>query len=226
MAPRKLPPGRHGLSREEVAESQRERMMRGMAEAAVDLGYANVTVADVLKCAGVSRETFYEHFANKEACFLAGYDAVVEKLLEELQEAFSEEAGTASPEPIDQFERFLARYLEVVQQEPALARAALIESYAAGPAALARRNEGQSVGIEMMASLLKAQDERRRFACEAVFAATIGIVTRRVAAGQTAGLDELHAPLMDFTRTSLQAMGVGGEASAPGQVEPAGRSTR
>lgn len=219
MAPRKLPPGRHGLSREQVAESQRERMMRGMAEAAVDLGYANVTVADVLKRAGVSRETFYEHFANKEACFLAGYDAVVEKLLEELQEAFSEEAGTASPEPIDQFGRFLARYLEVVQQEPALARAALIESYAAGPAALARRNEGQTVGIEMMASLLEAQDERRRFACEAVFAATIGIVTRRVAAGQPAGLDELHAPLMDFARTSLRAMGVGEETEAPAAAD-------
>jgi len=42
----KLPRGRHGLSREDVARSQRERLLRAMAEAVSELGYANTPVAD------------------------------------------------------------------------------------------------------------------------------------------------------------------------------------
>src|SRR2546427_8551210 len=84
----KLPRGRHGLSREDVARSQRERMLRAMAEAVSENGYVNTPVAEVLRRAGVSRETFYEHFANKEECFLASYDAGASVLLEAMREGF------------------------------------------------------------------------------------------------------------------------------------------
>ena len=46
-----------------------------MAQVVSDKGYAATTVADVVERAGVSRRTFYEQFADKEACFLAAYDA-------------------------------------------------------------------------------------------------------------------------------------------------------
>jgi AcrR family transcriptional regulator len=48
-------------------------MLLGMVEAVADKGYAKTTVADVLTRARASRETFYEHFANKQECFLAAY---------------------------------------------------------------------------------------------------------------------------------------------------------
>ena len=65
-----------------------------MAEAVTERGYANVTVADVIKRAGVSRETFYEQFANKEDCFMAAYDTIVVVLLKALKEAISPPPGT------------------------------------------------------------------------------------------------------------------------------------
>ena len=84
---RVLPRGRYAAPRAVVAESQRERLLVAMADATAAKGYANVAVADVIERAGVSRRSFYEHFANKEECFLAAYDAGVEALLGAIGEA-------------------------------------------------------------------------------------------------------------------------------------------
>src|SRR3954454_10930364 len=91
---RVLPRGRHAAPRAVVAESQRERMLVAMADATASKGYGNVAVADVIERAGVSRRSFYEHFANKEECFLAAYDAGVAGLLDAIAEA--EEAAAAA----------------------------------------------------------------------------------------------------------------------------------
>ena len=73
-----LPRGRHAAPREVVWESQRGRLLAAMAEVVASKGYGAVAVRDVIARAGVSRKTFYEHFDNKEECFLAAYDAGVE----------------------------------------------------------------------------------------------------------------------------------------------------
>src|SRR5690349_5728075 len=83
----KLPKGRHAAPREVVWESQRGRMLEAMALAVAEKGYGATAVADVIAGAGVSRKTFYEHFANKEGCFLAAYDAGVELLLAAIDDA-------------------------------------------------------------------------------------------------------------------------------------------
>ena len=75
-APRRLPRGPHSLTREQVATNQRRRLLEGMIDAIGEKGYAAITVSDVIKRAGVSRKAFYEHFANKEECFLATYDSI------------------------------------------------------------------------------------------------------------------------------------------------------
>src|SRR5258707_2850574 len=84
-----LPRGRHAAPPEVVWESQRGRMLEAMALAVAEKGYAATAVADVIARAGVSRKTFYEHFANREACFLAAYDAGVEALLAAIDEAIA-----------------------------------------------------------------------------------------------------------------------------------------
>ena len=133
---RVLPRGRHAAPRAVVAESQRERLLVAMADATAAKGYANVAVADVIERAGVSRRSFYEHFANKEECFLAAYDAGVAGLLEVIAEAEAEagegllagaHAGTEA-------------YLQTLADNPAFARTFLIEVLGAGPAALQRRD--------------------------------------------------------------------------------------
>ena len=61
----RLPRGRHSLSREEVARSQRDRLVRAMADVMAEKGYARTSVADIVRGAGVSRESFYERFGSK-----------------------------------------------------------------------------------------------------------------------------------------------------------------
>jgi len=204
----RLPPGRHGLSRQLVADSQRERILRGMAEAAAQRGYANVSVAHVLKLAGVSRETFYEQFSNKEACFLAVYDEAIAVIMKELQEALPAPPGATDDGPLERLDRFFERYLDALESEPALARAALIESYAAGPASIKRRAEGQARGARAIAAMVEAQDESQHFVCTALVACIVGLATQRIAAGQGDQLQNLHAPLMNFARSSLRAVGI------------------
>jgi AcrR family transcriptional regulator len=193
----RLPPGRHGLSRQLVADSQRERILRGMAEAAAQRGYANVSVADVLKL-----------FANKEACFLAVYDEAVAVIMKELQEASPAPPGVTDDGPLERLDRFFESYLDALESEPALARAALIESYAAGPASIKRRAEGQARGAEAIAVMVEAQNERQRFACTALITCIVGLATQRIAAGDGDQLQNLHAPLMNFARSSLLAVGI------------------
>jgi AcrR family transcriptional regulator len=136
---RVLPRGRHAAPREVVAESQRERMLVAMAEACADKGFANVAVADVIERAHVSRRSFYEHFSNKEDCFLAAYDAGVEGLLDEIGAA--EEAARGAHGGLLAAARAGSEtYLQLLADNPAFARTFLIEVLGAGPEALARRN--------------------------------------------------------------------------------------
>lgn len=210
--PAKLPRGRHGLTREEVVGSQRERMLRGMAEAVAAHGYAKTSVAEVLRRAGVSRETFYENYTNKEECFLAAYDAAAELLLGTVGEIAPATADVSERDepvgPVEQIDAMLARYLELLAHEPAIARTFLVEVYAAGQAALARRVEVQRRFVAAMAALVDARTARQRFACEMLVAATTTLATLRVCADETAELPDLHGPLMDQIVTSLSAGGL------------------
>jgi AcrR family transcriptional regulator len=135
QALRVLPRGRYAAPRAVVAESQRERLLVAMADATAAKGYANVAVADVIERAGVSRRSFYEHFSNKEECFLAAYDAGVEALLRAIGEA-EEAAGGL----LEGARAGTEVYLQLLADNPAFARTFLIEVLGAGPAALERRD--------------------------------------------------------------------------------------
>src|SRR3954453_6695787 len=129
QALRVLPRGRHAAPREVVAESQRERLLVAMADATAAKGYANVGVAAVIGRAGVSRRSFYEHFANKEDAFLAAYDAGVAGLLDAIAEA-EQAAGAATGQSGGLLARARAGtevYLQLLADNPAFARTFLIE---------------------------------------------------------------------------------------------------
>ncbi|WP_187368851.1 TetR/AcrR family transcriptional regulator [Baekduia soli] len=130
-----LPRGRHAASREVVAESQRRRMLVALAEVVAEKGYGATSVADVIEGARVSRRTFYEHFANKEECFLAAYDAGVQSLLH----AIAASPGPTADDPERARRAAAGTYLGLLADNPAFARAFLVEVLAAGPRALQRR---------------------------------------------------------------------------------------
>ena len=205
MDVQQLPRGRHRLSRAVVVSSQRERLLLAMADAVAEQGYAKTTVADVLRRARVSRETFYEQFANKEDCFLAAYDAAAAIVAGEWAGEGEALAGGGLGETLD---RLLGRYLTALASEPAIARTFLVEVYAAGPRALARRVEVQQRFVDFVAAIAGAEDERQRFACEAVVAAVSALVTQRVCAGRGAEIEDLRAPLAELAGSLMADVGL------------------
>jgi AcrR family transcriptional regulator len=201
-----LPRGRHRLTREQVMTSQRERMLVAMADAVAELGYAKTSVAEIIRRAGVSRETFYELFANKEDAFLAAYDGAAMIVAHEMGDELRTVFERASVE--ERLEAILGRYLEALASEPAVARTFLVEVYAAGPEALARRVEVQQRFVDLVAMIAGAEDERQRFACEAIVAAVSALVTQRICAGRGAELEELREPVRDLAATLLTGVGL------------------
>src|SRR5215208_2116777 len=115
--PRPLPRGPHGLERDVVLASQRGRMLGAMAQAVAVNTYGGTTVADVVAGAGVSRKTFYEHFRDKEECFLAAFDGGVERLLGAIVEAEADEDGW-----IPRMRARVRAYLVTLADNPAFAR--------------------------------------------------------------------------------------------------------
>ena len=88
-----LPRGRHQLSRDEVAASQRLRIMGALAELMAEVGYVATTIGDVAARAAVSRSAFYASFADKEACLFAAYESFADTLLVRMAAQVDDESG-------------------------------------------------------------------------------------------------------------------------------------
>lgn len=191
-----LPRGRHRLPREHVAEVQRGRILRALAETMAEKGFAATTVAHVIHAAGVSRSTFYEHFSSKDDCFAKAFEAAAGIL-------FDRAIGTpAAPSatPIERFDQVLRAYLDGLAGEPAFAHLFLVEIHAAGPTALAARVAMQTEIAKVVDGLFGAQTDADRFANEALIAAVAGLVTARLVTGDPEGVRALHPSLMDVAR--------------------------
>jgi AcrR family transcriptional regulator len=134
--PDQLPGGHHGLSPEEVASSQRSRILEAMRALLEEQGFQGTSVADVIKRAGVSRKTFYAQFADKEDCFLAIYEDRMGRMQELARDAFD-----AQDEWIPALRAGLTAFLNGLAYEPAIARVCFVDVLAAGPRAAQRRNQ-------------------------------------------------------------------------------------
>lgn len=135
--PGQLPRGRHGLPREAVEESQRQRIHKAMVKVVSTRGYNDSRVVDVIDLAGVSRKTFYELFADKEQCFLATYDMIIGQLINATGAKFGAARDATWPERI---RHGLGAMLELIVSQPSAARFCIVEVLAAGPNALSRRD--------------------------------------------------------------------------------------
>jgi AcrR family transcriptional regulator len=174
-------------------------MLSAVAEAVADKGYGQVTVADVISRAGVSRETFYEHFSDKEDCFMAALGEGARALLQILGAVVAQPEGT----PLDQLDRMLKAYLTALAGEPAFAKAFLIDAYGAGPRATERRLELQQQFVDLVAEIFgEAAD---RFACEALVSAISALVTARVGRGRIDELPALRERLVTLVARFVEA---------------------
>jgi AcrR family transcriptional regulator len=125
----RLPRGRHGLPRELVERSQRERLLAAVVRVTIAKGYEATTVADILGEAGVGRESFYELFDDKLDCMLAAHKVLVDNLEEQVRATYMSDG----PWP-ERMRRTLAVTLGWFAADPGAARFTLVEMSTVGPA--------------------------------------------------------------------------------------------
>jgi len=193
--PRRLPRGTHGLDPSLVAASQRTRLLEAVGRAVADKGYAAATIDDVVRDAGVSKKTFYEHFSDKLECFLAAYEAASDELLAHVTAA----QDGAEGEWLERTRAGIHAYLRWLAAEPALARVFLIEIAAAGPVALERRERLRDRYAERMRELQVANSVPDEI-FHAVVAGADDLVVRRLREG--GDLLELE-PALVYLQVSL-----------------------
>jgi AcrR family transcriptional regulator len=197
----RLPRGRHGLSREEVVSSQRARILLAMAEVMAEKGYVATSVSHVVSRAGVSRETFYQQFDSKQDCFLHALQSA-DGMLEALLENQVDHPGTVA----ERLDAAVGLYLEALAFSPAMARLVLVESYAAGPEAMARRSETQRRIAHGLADLvdIAEDDELGRFGCELLVAGMGSLVTTPLVQGDLDVLRAMRQPLVALAVRHLE----------------------
>jgi AcrR family transcriptional regulator len=131
----RFPSGPRRLPGDLVRAVQRERLLAGMRRAASELGYRSTNVQDVIERAGVSRPTFYEHFSNKDDCFLAAFDTCAARLRDQVA------TGAAAGGDVwrDRLRSGFVALLAFATSEPDAARMVIVEARAATVAAALRR---------------------------------------------------------------------------------------
>jgi len=133
----KFPSGIRSLPSDLVIAVQRERLLAATLRATAELGYREFSVKDVLDRAGISRPTFYEHFANKQDCFLAALDDAALRLRMRLDAVSGEEAENWR----EGLRLELEELLRFIADEPDAAMTLIVDARAACPEALERRDE-------------------------------------------------------------------------------------
>jgi AcrR family transcriptional regulator len=189
----RLPRGRHGLPREIVTRSQRERLLAAVVRVTAAKTYEATTVADILEEAGVGRETFYELFDDKRSCMLAAHTILVDDLEARVREAYTE------PGPwVDRVRGGLAAALEWFSRDAAVSRFTLIELAAVGPMARTRFQTDFSRFIKLMDEGIDEKSVRPDLAQATSLAigATLAQVYGKVVGDRTAELPHMLPELV------------------------------
>lgn len=134
-------------------EAQHRRLMDGLAAAIREKGLAQTQVSDIVRHAHASRRTFYNHFADKEACFVELMVALADAFLEAVDRAIDRE------QPIEvQIDQAIDTYLALVTGDPALT-----STFAApdiGERTVIAQREGFERYAELIVSVVESDSAR------------------------------------------------------------------
>lgn len=160
----------------------RSRLIQGMAQALASKGYGELTIADIVAEAAVSRRTFYEHFDSKDACFLALYEAANQQCLRVLAAAVDPSRPWR-----EQTRGALKAYLSTMDASPPLTRTLLMEVFHLGLPGLAARRRAHGAIAALMQQIINARAEPGRHLSIALAVAVIGgvheLVLERIESG-------------------------------------------
>jgi AcrR family transcriptional regulator len=211
--------GRDALAEPTASNSQRERLLDSLARSCAAKGFSATTISDIVEPAAVSRATFYELFADKEACLAGAMDLALAEAAARIVAAYSAEKPWAT-----NIRKAAAAFLELLAERPAWARMALVEARASGgraaelyasgkqvAAALLDRGRGEPVTSESVPSS----------ATRAALAAAESLIVAQILAGNTERLAELLPDIVYITTIPYL-----GREEALAQYEAAERSLR
>lgn len=191
--------------------------MHALAEEVVDRGYRDVTVAGIVKRAGVARNTFYDSFANKEECFLAASDLAGEEAMRRIAEAVRA-AQTGWPERI---RAGIAALLSFAASESALARVFVVESLSAGPAAADRYERTVRAVVPFFRlgrRCAKQGDNLPATLEETIVGGIFWVVYQRIVTGRSAELEGLLPEIVEFTLTPYLGVDEARRIAAPARA--------
>jgi AcrR family transcriptional regulator len=141
------PPGREPVSRDAAGADQRRRILEATADLVAERGYQETTIEMIVRRARVGYATFYKHYADKEAAFLALLDAGIGETAARVEEAYRREDGPWA----DKVGAALGALFEDVAARPNIAHACLVEALTAGPESVARHE----AALKRLAPLLR-----------------------------------------------------------------------
>ncbi len=197
------------LQESEVALGHRQRLLEGMAHAVAAKGYAETTIADIVREAAVSRRTFYEHFSTKADCLLALYEAASRRALAVLRNGIDPARDWQA-----QVEKAMAAYLGCLAQNPVLVRTLFVEILGLGAEGLAVRRRANEEMVAFMLQMINGGRgaRRRGTPLSAVMAmAVVGgineLVLQAIENDRVGRLQDLTAPAIALLRAVTRDAG-------------------
>lgn len=125
---RRLPSGRHHLSRADVAASQRRRLLESVVAVVGEKGWSATRIADVVAAAEVSRQTFYQQFPSLDACYAEALETGLGELLARLDDEVAGIPVTGPSGLTSRLRAFFDGYVAALGTVPGLPRAVHVET--------------------------------------------------------------------------------------------------
>ena len=189
IAQERLPSARDNLPIPRIADSQRERILVGMAECCAAKGFGATTISDITEAAGVSRATFYELFKDKEDCFHAAMEVALADVMGSIVAIYSPD----KPWPTT-IRDSAAAILELFKSRPAFARMTLVEAPSSGEQGFELYSSGKHV-LQSLLDLGRGDPVEEEAipssAGVAALAAAESLVVGQILSGSTDRLPEL-----------------------------------
>ena len=193
--PRTVPRGRHAPPLEVRLTVQRRRLFEAAGAVFARVGYAEASAEAISREAGMSKATFYEHFANKEECILALFDEAATEVMRGMAGAVTEDGASYEA----RIRANVGSFLEILTQYPDSAQTVLVEIIGAGPRAAERRDaildlfaEGLLRDNARMAERIGAPRFASKDDAFAIVGAIVELVSRQLRTGVPADVRELE----------------------------------
>ncbi len=152
-----MPRGRHAPPLEVRQVRQRGRLFAAASAVFARMGYADATAEAIAREAGMSKATFYEHFANKEDCIIALFDVGTEDVLNVMRDAADE---TPADDPRARVRVTLGAVLGTLAEFPDDSQTLLVEIVGAGPRAMEHRDRALEAVSQYLIELNEQDAER------------------------------------------------------------------